>query len=843
MAKTKRKSDVETGRPHQALRPPEKSLEPANAPGLVVDLEKVMEVVQGHVSGDAAIEAASQKTEGSLPKFDDLVPYDVREKQEEHLWLYEVKRVMEAAENVKMDENGGKVENLGKCLAFSGREHFAEAGTEESYESLSQIADSIVINIHICRYDNEWALMQVGKSEERTTTLLTSERLLDDRFKRSLKAHGQPTAASRKQPVPPDRDFLEKYCDIVNYATEVVAMLAVSTSVHKSWQANILASLAKYSAKLKVLARNPTEYGLRSLRRGEQTIKNMAILKKLDSTKARGDTLAIPGGFGSADFLAGWNFSRSDAEEVRRRKKMSELIGKVTPARKAFHSRMEFMNSWCSSILLQVFEQLIESAASGYPADAFEICSIVHRAGTVESPLPVHIHQDRSGELTGTGYPLLVQQSSYAFELLGRAAEGLAVVKPDDPSVFRVGQAKTREATFEYRSNIKSLDRTKSTKSTKSIRMQALWQVIQIMVPLICTMPRVVREMHNFLRQLSELQPFDLEESLCRGDPAIEAFASLKTPRFEDFNAVPHGLTDFKTLSGSILSQRERQQAAIRDSSSNAWSRLPEDRQRKLAEDAKARRVRLETMGREWVMEEYAVRVKCSLYVSLVLGICAVLVIGGLMVGIFLGERKKGPLQGVDPFNITAYAWVVAAFVMIITKSIRVVEWPWRDFLLGRVTCRSLSELRAVTGADEQDLIIYLLAKESENVLISRGPYNTLFRRRGDQGFSIDVKPEVQTLLAAGLVLVKISTVDGVGLICLDFRTVPIIDDKHIRTEIDHSGNFEEGDLVCRNLPVAETKVKDIELSRIRAQKYHHYATSGWRRVFGIYHRLDQKVR
>ncbi|KAK0707385.1 hypothetical protein B0H67DRAFT_452392, partial [Lasiosphaeris hirsuta] len=135
-----------------------------------------------------------------------------------------------------------------------------------------------------------------------------------------------------------------------------------------------------------------------------------------------------------------------------------------------------------------------------------------------------------------------------------------------------------------------------------------------------------------------------------------------------------------------------------------------------------------------WDIEETTVGVNCVRYVYTVLALAGLLVAGGLTAAFTIGDR----LEGVDPFGIATFSWVLAAFMILIAKSVRVTEWPWRSFLQGRVTCRSLSELRAVTGANEQDLILYLLTNEQENVLVTRGPYNRLFTRKGDAGFSID---------------------------------------------------------------------------------------------------------
>ena len=206
------------------------------------------------------------------------------------------------------------------------------------------------------------------------------------------------------------------------------------------------------------------------------------------------------------------------------------------------------------------------------------------------------------------------------------------------------------------------------------------------------------------------------------------------------------------------------------------------------------------------------------------------------MTGIFLGQRKVGPLQGVDPFNITTFSWVLAGFIILVAKSIRVTEWPWRDFLLGRVTCRSLSELHSVTGANEQDIFLYLLTKESEDILITRGPYNKMFMRRGPDGFSIDVKPDLRTLVSSGIIFLKVSTVEGSSLICLDLRGGS--SERKVKTELYHSDFIAHGLLMCRYPPRAGDLSQDVELSHEGM-----YLPIRCRRILGVYHAPDRKFR
>jgi hypothetical protein len=59
---------------------------------------------------------------------------------------------------------------------------------------------------------------------------------------------------------------------------------------------------------------------------------------------------------------------------------------------------------------------------------------------------------------------------------------------------------------------------------------------------------------------------------------------------------------------------------------------------------------------------------------------------------------------------------------------------------------------------------------ETFNTLITRGPYNQAFRRRATEGFAIDVKLQLRTLAANGLIGVKDASAYGDGLLFLYLR-------------------------------------------------------------------------
>jgi hypothetical protein len=186
----------------------------------------------------------------------------------------------------------------------------------------------------------------------------------------------------------------------------------------------------------------------------------------------------------------------------------------------------------------------------------------------------------------------------------------------------------------------------------------------------------------------------------------------------------------------------------------------------------------------KWNIRTTEIVVLCRTYVRWVQALAALLVLGGLAIPFSVGER----ITGVDPFQIATYTWLLAGFTLIAAKSLFVDNWPWNDFLHGHVKCQSVSDLSEVSGIDPQIILLFLLRNEWNNLLVTDGPYNGMFRRtlerRGKktrqndagttvimrQGFSIDEPLHVYTMLASGIVPLKVRDGHGEHLICIDGR-------------------------------------------------------------------------
>lgn len=170
-------------------------------------------------------------------------------------------------------------------------------------------------------------------------------------------------------------------------------------------------------------------------------------------------------------------------------------------------------------------------------------------------------------------------------------------------------------------------------------------------------------------------------------------------------------------------------------------------------------------------MSETSIIVQCGWYVWPIILAAAILGGSGLAIGFEVGER----IHGVDPSNLATYFWVVAAFLIVIAKSVHVKTWPWNDFLHRRARCCSVSEWHAVTGINEQLIMAKLLHDEGKggvggSVLPICGPYNSIFRRRSTgEGFTIDIPMTTGTLLLSNSLCSRLS-LHGAMRLCASTR-------------------------------------------------------------------------
>ena len=167
-----------------------------------------------------------------------------------------------------------------------------------------------------------------------------------------------------------------------------------------------------------------------------------------------------------------------------------------------------------------------------------------------------------------------------------------------------------------------------------------------------------------------------------------------------------------------------------------------------------------------------AITVPCRAFV-LVVGLSFLSVIT-LALALVIGLH--GQVAGVDMSNMALLIWTVATTGLLLAKSWFVHDWPWHDFLQGRIVCHSVSETCRITGVSDQSLLMFLLSDDRAKHLRTSGPWNGLFNagnshskspKTEHDGFSIDRGSKLATVTQCGIMVLKAAHEDGECLICV----------------------------------------------------------------------------
>lgn len=275
-------------------------------------------------------------------------------------------------------------------------------------------------------------------------------------------------------------------------------------------------------------------------------------------------------------------------------------------------------------------------------------------------------------------------------------------------------------------------NRDTATLEPKRIRLASMSEVISVIVPLLLANPRVVQHMTYFTEfgaysglsdKVSLYEPVRYRASFCLSTREYRAAwweqSSSSVSQLSRAILARDGLSLYKAVE-PVPVRRQTSEIGL----PTLEARLSSQASTAMTEKSKTVQKHQEKFKRDmrrmdgWVVEENGVRVRCGRYVLTTMASAAFLVLGGISAGLTI----KDHLNPVDPFNITMFCWVVAAFVVLVAKSLLVAEWPWRDFLQRQVLCRSVSELHSVTGIEDQLILASLIQGESDNCLQTRGP-------------------------------------------------------------------------------------------------------------------------
>ncbi|KAF5557749.1 hypothetical protein FNAPI_5342 [Fusarium napiforme] len=751
---------------------------------------------------------------GQKPRFGDLSLYNVTDQDEKYLWEIEVTRI---------------VSSLSKAQEPIGSDHSPELSANINnlgFTWLENLSDQLLCALSICGLDDNLLARPeagigmpsrgsvIGRSFDRLQTRLgKAQKLVRKGGRRGVES-------SREYEDPDDETVVldgvsavtdseaPAYYHLVDYITETVARLLCGsyTRDEVDWVSIVITMLAKYSTKLKVLSGELPTYGAKALKRHSGARK----LLKHDP------------------FIAAENPSelRLDLEVSRQSQDSDAALARgpedlyIT----TYVSDMMSMSNWLFRLLWHVLKDLNTRNTRNREADEFEVSSVVFPTGSQGTS--ANAFQNRLGHISGSSSGVAVGITRRATNLLSDTAKIIDNRIREGPGLM-TGVSKL----FIEAGNLSG---------EQAVDLKLMGELISVMVISSCMDPCVTDDMVSLC---ASLRVSHILSKIYKDSKEYTAFVCLYNslsqkhpPKLQRSRP----LSDYVEANGidRVTPQTSEAEESPRQYDLDAIKAVEK-------EISASTRQSISDSAAKWAIEEHAISVSCLPYTLSIMSGCTALVLGGLMAGFFVGSR----IDGVDPFNLTMFAWIIAGFIILVSKSIRVGEWTWRDFLKGRVTCRTVHELANVTNLSEQNIIMHLLSTEKESPIVFRGPYNNVFSDTGAEGFSIDVKPTVSTLFAAGLIVLEVLLESGSALVCLDIRphvTAINSGDKDSGYELDiiahglskqrmvHRQRKPCRVLACKDPPLQDETEKDI---LFRQQPLH------WEKIIGVYNRLDQSVR
>ncbi|CZR42795.1 uncharacterized protein FPRO_10098 [Fusarium proliferatum ET1] len=748
------------------------------------------------------------------PRFGDLSWYKIVDKDEKYLWEIEINRIMDSLDKPQQRLDSASSHELASSISNLG------------FAWLERVSDQLLCALSICALDDNLMTAPEPQTEvwNRGSIILRSFDRLETRLGSKLEiirnAGIRERETSRREPDVDDnsqyvlRDGVSGVADseaptyyhLVDYVTETVARLLCQnfSSDEVYWVSYVITALAKYSTKLKVLSRELPGYGVGALNRHSDVRR---LLRDYPFAAAENPSEI------SLEVTAVEQHVSRDPDPER---------GPGDRYVATYASDMITISNWLFRLLWHILKDLNTRNTRNRDTDEFEVSSVVF--ATAGRCIPAITFQNRLGHVSGSSSGVAVGMARRAIDLISNTA---ALI-----------EEKSRQE-LGLRMGISTLSiKLGNTAAQQDVNLKSMADLISIMTISSCMDPSVMDDM---IRLCASLRVSHILSRTYDSSQGYTAFVTLHNtlsidrPLLRRSHPLSDGLDSNRAT--SVPHQLRQEEQSLRK---NAFEAIWE-----VERQISSTRKQISDLASKWAIEEHAIGISCLRYTISIMSGCAILVLGGLMAGFFVGSR----IEGVDPFNLTMFAWIIAGFIILVSKSIRVGEWTWRDFLKGRVTCRTVRELANVTNLPEQHIIMFLLSSERENALVLRGPYNNVFSNTGAEGFSVDVKPTVATLFASGLIVLEVLSESGSALVCLDIRPhvtatnsgsegswyeLDIIGHGLSKQRMVHRQRKQCRVLACKDPPLQDETAKDI---LFRQQLLH------WEKIIGVYNRPTQTVR
>ncbi|KAJ6437105.1 FAD dependent oxidoreductase [Purpureocillium lavendulum] len=747
-----------------------------------------------------------------LPRFSDSMNYLVSDRKQFDLWAFEVRRLV-------------GIVNDNKPIQLEGADEWFGAADREGYHRLDKLATQLIYATSICILDNELLLLEFCPAIANLGHVQASTRRLLHSFGPKGAVH------TARGSILLDKENSRCYHALINYVTGTLVQVLLRTAKGDFWDDNVIISLSKLAAKLKVVS-----FDL------ERSASVCLAGKKAWESRLRyqiQNDFTVPADKEDLSFIE---------------KQLVAAQRDVTHCGHRYFVIMDAFHQCINVLIVHIADELTADRNATAGPDSFEASSILYDTGLRRQRNM--LCQQRSGAIGGSGSRTEIHCADFAFEVCLANLENLRaslegrerqLVMGDTAPYTSVywkwtgllpaeGEPKGRGAWWRGRGATPEETLLLGKPRSGALQLASMKDVITALVPFVmlcgdfpCQLAGLVHSVHNIS------SPSDPTKT-CEEVPFLASFvvrtsshSSVTGPDVIPLSASP--IARKRALAhwpSSDASQGNDPSSSSSTCSHQQGEHDGVDSDAVLHEElrkANARIARGMTLFDSWVVDENSIIIPYRKYCWGSLGLCGCLVVGGLAIGFTVEQR----IQGVDPFNISVFCWVLAGFLTLVAKAVRVQEWPWRDFFLGRVVCRSVSEVVAVSWIDPQLLLSILLRLEPLMNLNKRGPFQTAFTRRSpDDGFDIDIPLDTVAMNDGGCFFVKVQGDTSPALMCV--RTnygAPF-------NSVEPQGYSMDGEEVkCRNLDTPRLWGKGLQQRRMYPLATN---TLRWTRVVGLHH-------
>lgn len=513
------------------------------------------------------------------------------------------------------------------AMHLDGRPYLQDVCTGEScYRRLSSMSQTISTALSLCLLDNECVNMQYCRP-------ISSRERLQKYVQRARVAEQEESAEID------DNDRRESIFDLVDYISAILARLISQTADGEFWLLNTLAALAARTAKIKFLLVDIVANAVVAANAGQGVLDRSAAKSQL------------------GDFSMNADFDEEECEEALRVINANQKDGLASEEEASVASFCVNQNKYRSGLnaaLRYVLGSLRLMNLSGLPPTTYEMCLLVYDIGF--EGFKTVLFQDRDLEYSASSDRDVLNTTQSALiilhQILKQASEKCRPTDDSDHTVVEWVYSEIEEP------GIGTVNLSQSP--PKAIPLESMADIVTVMVPLAFTSPMLLADFTKFRTMMALTGGVkDVVRSFQEGQ--FGAYCRLYTREFDREAKIREILRLSQAFKCRTFS-RCRLVGRMEDGSSSFLHTTEENQDATEHQKLERELTKCSDKMNGWLIDESSVTVACRRYVSGVMFTALVLAAAGLTTGFTVGERIKG----VDPFNLATYAWILAAFIILI---------------------------------------------------------------------------------------------------------------------------------------------------------------------------------